>query len=378
MGVKTLPTGWELCKLGDFTISKAGGTPSTSNRNYWGGEIPWMNSGELNLKRVGEVAGRITELGLAESSTSLIPAGCVLVGLAGQGKTRGTVAINEIELCTNQSIAAIFPNEKFDNEYLFYNLEKRYDELRLLSDGGGGRGGLNLSIINGLIIPCPTIKEQKTISQALRDIDLLIVNLKNEIKKIESVFTGLLDTLLNVKMFSHAKSSNLGDLCNVKTGSRNNQDKEADGLYPFFVRSDTIEYINSYSYTSQAILVPGEGRIGEIFHYVDGPHEVHQRVYRISDPTPNVSLKYLYWYLKKYFGKHAMTNTVKATVDSLRLPTFLEFEIFFPDKIEQERIATILDDSNCVILSLVTEMQKYELIKQGMMHDLLTGKVRLV
>ena len=72
-----------------------------------------MNSGELNLKIVNDVEGRITSLGLKKSSTRLIPANCILIGLAGQGKTRGTVAINTVELCTNQSIAAIFPNSQF-------------------------------------------------------------------------------------------------------------------------------------------------------------------------------------------------------------------------------------------------------------------------
>ena len=72
---------------------------------------------------------------------------CILIGLAGQGKTRGTVAMNMIELCMNQSIAAIFPSKDFYEDYLYHNLDFRYDELRQLSTGDGGRGGLNLNII---------------------------------------------------------------------------------------------------------------------------------------------------------------------------------------------------------------------------------------
>jgi len=106
-----------------------------------------MNSGELHLKRVLDVEGRITEYGLKNSATKLIPEKCVLIGLAGQGKTRGTVALNMVQLCTNQSIAAIIPCEEVSSDYLYHNLDMRYKELRSISTGEGGRGGLNLTLI---------------------------------------------------------------------------------------------------------------------------------------------------------------------------------------------------------------------------------------
>jgi type I restriction enzyme, S subunit len=111
---------WETKRISEFTDCAAGGTPSTLVASYWGGSIRWMSSGELNLKRVEDVEGRITEAGLRNSSTKIIPKKCVLVGLAGQGKTRGTVAMNFVELCTNQSIAAIFPSPAFVPEYLYF------------------------------------------------------------------------------------------------------------------------------------------------------------------------------------------------------------------------------------------------------------------
>jgi type I restriction enzyme, S subunit len=94
---------WEVRKIGDFADCTAGGTPSTRVASYWGGSIRWMSSGELNLKRLDEVEGRITETGLYNSSATMLPVKCVLIGLAGQGKTRGTIAMNFVELCTNQS-----------------------------------------------------------------------------------------------------------------------------------------------------------------------------------------------------------------------------------------------------------------------------------
>lgn len=156
---------WEEKIVNNLTPQvTAGGTPSTNKPEYWGGSIRWMNSGELNFKKVTEVEGKITEEGLKNSSTKIVPPNCVLIGLAGQGKTRGTVAINKIKLCTNQSIAAIFPDESFSTEFLYQNLDNRYDELRTISTGDGGRGGLNLTLIKKLTVNLPSLPEQKVIA----------------------------------------------------------------------------------------------------------------------------------------------------------------------------------------------------------------------
>ena len=180
-----IPDDWEVKRISDFTSIITGGTPSTLRPEYWGGNIMWMSSGELNKKFVFDVEGRITTEGLLNSSTHMIPPFCVLIGLAGQGKTRGTAAYNYISLCTNQSIAAILPNDKYDSLYLYYVVDSKYDYLRLLSSGDGGRGGLNKNLLNSLEIVFPkTIAEQRAIAEALSDIDGLIATLDKKIAKI--------------------------------------------------------------------------------------------------------------------------------------------------------------------------------------------------
>lgn len=195
-----IPEDWEVVKIKEFTDCTAGGTPSTVISEYWNGGIPWMNSGELHLKQVYDVSGRITELGLNNSSTSVVPKNSVLIGLAGQGKTRGTVAISRIPLCTNQSIAAVFPNNLFCSEYLFYNLENRYEELRSLSTGDGGRGGLNLTIIRNLAVPFPSHPEQTAIAQTLSDMDSEIAALEARAAKLAQIKQGLMQNLLTGKI----------------------------------------------------------------------------------------------------------------------------------------------------------------------------------
>lgn len=191
-----IPKDWTVKNVSELTDCTAGGTPSTKVPAYWGGNIPWMSSGELHLKRVFDVEARITDLGLANSSTKYIPEESVLIGLAGQGKTRGTVAISKIKLCTNQSIAAIFPSKGHSTEYLFYNLDSRYEELRGLSTGDGGRGGLNLTIIRRLKMPYPKLEEQKAIANILSDMDSEIQTLEQRLAKTRQIKQGMMQELL--------------------------------------------------------------------------------------------------------------------------------------------------------------------------------------
>jgi type I restriction enzyme S subunit len=187
---------WVVKKIGEITRTTAGGTPSTLVDSYWGGEIKWMSSGELHLKHVYDVEGRITDEGLKNSSTSVIPPKCILIGLAGQGKTRGTVAMNMVELCTNQSIAAIFPSSVFVPEYLYFNFDSRYDELRTISTGDGGRGGLNLTLINKMEVPLPSLAEQTAIAEILSDMDAEITALESRREKTRLLKQGMMQELL--------------------------------------------------------------------------------------------------------------------------------------------------------------------------------------
>ena len=229
----------------------------------------------------------------------------------------------------------------------------------------------------------PPLKEQEAIAEALSDADVAIESLDALITKKRDVKEATMQQLLTGRarlpgFTADWEEKYLGDIARVKTGSRNNQDKFADGRYPFFVRSAYVESIDSYSYDTEAILIPGEGGIGEIFHYINGPHEVHQRVYRISDFSIDTCPKFIFFYLRSFFGSHAMRNTVKATVDSLRLPTFLEFELVIPTLKEQEAIAEALSAIDDELEVLTEQVSKLRMVKEGMMQDLLSGKVRLV
>lgn len=140
--------GWEVKHIGDFGTCIAGATPSTTVEEYWiNGTIPWLSSGEVSKGRIFNTDRRITQHGYDSCSTRMIPAHTIVIAMAGQGKTRGTVGVAEIPLCTNQSICSIVTNENIDVDFLYYQIKFLYNELRSASNGDGGRGGLNLRLI---------------------------------------------------------------------------------------------------------------------------------------------------------------------------------------------------------------------------------------
>lgn len=208
----------EWKKIEEFAKCQAGATPSTKVRSYWdGGSIPWMNSGDVHQGVVTHTSGYITQLGYENSSTKMLPKDTVVIALAGQGKTRGTVAITDIELCTNQSICGIIiDNPSIRNKYIYYYLKTRYSDLRRVSSGDGTRGGLNLKMIGAYHIPIPSLSEQNRIVGILDTFTASIENLKEQIAQRRKQFEHYRDQLLDLEEKEGVKNKKLEDVCEIK------------------------------------------------------------------------------------------------------------------------------------------------------------------
>lgn len=174
-----------------------GGTPSTKVDKYWGGSIPWLASTEIHQKIITRATKNITKIGLNNSSAKMAPKDSVLIALAGQGKTRGTAAFLAYPMALNQSLAALVAADETDSKFLYYLIENMYLELRELSSGDGGRGGLNKTLIKNINIRLPReIKEQHAIAEVLTAMDEEIESLKIEKEKMIQIKEGAMDDLL--------------------------------------------------------------------------------------------------------------------------------------------------------------------------------------
>lgn len=157
----TLPDGWEWKKLGDLTTTTSGGTPKRNEKSYWGGNIGWLKSGELNDGYIINVEEYITNEGLTKSSAKLFPKGTLLIAM--YGATVGKLGILEIETTTNQAICGILNDKnKFETLFMFYYLKKIREKM-IEDSFGGAQPNLSQTYIKDLDIPIPPLEEQKRI-----------------------------------------------------------------------------------------------------------------------------------------------------------------------------------------------------------------------
>lgn len=183
--------GWEIKHIGDFGTCIAGATPSTSVDDFWAnGTISWLSSGEVSKGRIFETDKKISQIGYDSCSTRMIPAHTIVIAMAGQGKTRGTVGVAEIPLCTNQSICSIVTNEHIDVDFLYYQIKYLYNELRSASNGDGGRGGLNLKLIQKFPIISPSLALQTSFAKRIKNIERLKSEIQGTIQDLETLFAS--------------------------------------------------------------------------------------------------------------------------------------------------------------------------------------------
>lgn len=180
-----VPEHWGVSRLGHFASVENGTTPSTSNDLFWlNGIIPWLGSGEVNQQVVTQPTKTITELALQQCSLRLLPVDTLIIGMVGQGKTRGLAAILKIEATINQNLAAICTGPKLHPEFLLFVFQAAYEWIRE-AGRGSNQAAMNCEIIGEFRFGIPSIQEQKTIVSMLSTmserIDLLISKTRHSI-----------------------------------------------------------------------------------------------------------------------------------------------------------------------------------------------------
>jgi type I restriction enzyme S subunit len=170
-------------------------------------------------------------------------------------------------------------------------------------------------------------------------------------------------------------------LCDITTGSKNTEDKVENGLYPFYVRSQTPERINSFAFEGEAILTAGDGAgVGKVFHYLNEKFDFHQRVYKFSN-FRDLKGKLLFYFLQNNFHNVALNGEAKSTVDSLRLPLIQNFPVPIPSDYEQIQIIGHIENVTSKISTAISlkeqEIEKLKEYKATLINSAVTGKIKV-
>jgi|TARA_A100001391_G_scaffold183172_1_gene150137 type I restriction enzyme S subunit len=404
-----IPAGWRLVAVDEIAKTHAGGTPSTQINEYWeGGDIPWMSSGEIHKKRIIQTDQRITTLGYQNSSAKFFPQKTVLVALAGQGKTRGTVAISEIPLTTNQSIAGIVISDKTTApDYIFHNLDSRYEELRAAS-GGSGRAGLNLSIIGEQCLLLPPLPEQQKIATILSSVDDVIEKTRTQIDKLKDLKTGMMQELLT-KGIGHTefKDSPVGripaswgvveiqKIARVIRGASPRpqgdpryyggniprlmvKDVTRDGKYV----TPRIDYLTpegaqlSRPVEAGTLTIVCSGTVG-VPSFLEVDACIHDGFLALQDIKPLCDPEFLYYQLLPMQVIFDSAATHGGIFTNLTTDILKEFKIVLPPLSEQKEIAQTLAITDSFLRKKTDQLNQKITLKKALMQDLLTGKVRV-
>ncbi|MFP7333672.1 restriction endonuclease subunit S [Shouchella clausii] len=203
-GPYKLPQGWIWKKIGDLFHVQIGSTPSRKNDEYWGGAFSWLSSGEIQFNIINDSRDYVTEKAINECRLKLAPKGSILFGMIGEGKTRGQVAILDIDSYHNQNTASIWVSEtEIDSEYVYYWLLSQYTKNRQNS-AGNNQPAYNKSRVKELFIPLPPLAEIKVMIHIIKGL------MQKEIKVNELLELNITMDSIKQSILSKAFKGQLG------------------------------------------------------------------------------------------------------------------------------------------------------------------------
>lgn len=257
---------WPHRRIGDLCHIATGGTPSRTEKKYFGGDIKWLVSGDIHRREIFDCEGRITEAGMTNSNAKLLPVNSVLIALNGQGKTRGTVALLRTSATCNQSLVCMSPKNPNTllPEFLFANLDGRYEEIRRMTgDSGDDRRGLNMGIISRIEVPLPPATEQQRIvgilDNAFAAIATAKANTEKNLQNARAAFQSYRNLAFSTK--DHWQNATLDQISKNVDSQRIpvTKSKRKAGPYPYYGASGIVDHVAEYIFEGDALLVSEDG-----------------------------------------------------------------------------------------------------------------------
>ena len=388
--------GWISDKLENLFETGSGTTPQSTNSNYYDGNINWLLTGDLNDGIITSTSKKITSKALSDYSTlKLYPKNSVVIAL--YGATIGKLGFLDIESTTNQACCVLFNSKRMEQKYLFYNLLFAKNRILALAVGGG-QPNISQNIVKNFEISFPELQpEQQKIATILSTIDQTIAQTEQLIAKYKNIKQGLMHDLLTYGIDENGTIRNPQTHTFVeKKGLVVPEEWEVDSLgscfdnfksgnsitsenifniahYPVYGGNGLRGYTNTYTHSGKYVLIGRQGALCGNINLVTGENYISEHAIAV---LTNANNNIYYWYYKL---DHMNLNqySAQSAQPGLAVEKLIKLIVCIPQRHEQEKISQILNKQDSLIESEQTNLAKLQNLKQGLMADLLTGKVRV-
>ena len=400
--IGVIPEDWKIQYLSDFGDVISGGTPSTTVSEYWDGDIAWCTPSDITStmgKYIYKTDRNITHQGLKNSAATILPPNSILLCTRA---TIGELKLSGVPMATNQGFKNLCPNATGNVDYLYYLLQTKKKDMVELAIGSTFLE-ISKKALCSIALQTPSLPEQECIAEALSDVDSMISSLEKLIAKKKAVKQGAMQELLTGKkrlpgFTGEWHHEPFGKLCTICRGGspRPIQDylTTSDSGINWIKIGDVKPNAKYITSTQEKIVESGVSMSRRVYKgdfilsnsmsfgrpYIlklDGC--IHDGWLAIQDYQVAFDTDFLYYVLgSNYVFEQYIQMAAGSSVQNLNKDKVAKLDVFVPPMEEQSAIASILSDMDNEIEALEQKLEKTRQIKQGMMQQLLTGKIRLV
>lgn len=366
---------WERKKLKDLCSDFI--VPMRDKPQVFDGNIPWCRIEDIEGKYLNGTKSNqyVSKETIENMNLKVYPEGTLICSCSA---SIGNNAITTKPLITNQTFIGLVC-DNVNNEYLYYLMGNEKRNLEKIA-GGTTIPYISRKKFEEFSVTIPLKEEQEKIASFFSLIDDKISIQGEKVEALKDYKKGMMQKIFSRELrfkdddgrdYPEWEEKMIGEIASICTGKRDTQDKIDNGTYPFFVRSQIIERINSYSYDGEAILTAGDGvGVGKVFHYINGKFDYHQRVYKISDFSKTTYGRYVYEYFRVNFIREAIKYTAKTSVDSVRMEMITKMKIPYPILDEQIKIANVLKNIDLKIEKEQSKLDSLNEYKKGLLQQM--------
>ena len=383
--IEKLLNGAEVKWMTVEEISKnisSGGTPRSNVAAYYGGNIPWLRTQEVNFREIWDTGIKITEEGLNSSSAKYIPANSIIVAM--YGATVGRVGINKIPLTTNQACANIEVNDNIAYyRYIYHYLSSQYEYIKSL--GAGSQTNINAGIVKKIKVPIPPLYVQEEIVRILDKFTTLEAELETELDCRKRQYEYYRNQLLSFDMLKRGGQKlnsvswlTLGEVFETRNGytpSKANAAFWENGTIPWFrmedirangsVLKDSMQHITPQAIKGKGLFMAGSiimattATIGEhALITVDALANQQFTNFRVRNSMEDKLLtKFVYYYFF-VIDEWCKQNVNVSSFPSVEIERLKKQPFPIPPLAEQQRIVSILDKFEALTTSISEGLPK--------------------